>query len=159
MDAKICKECDELFTPYHPNTQKYCNDCREKGEWFLSRFSLRRRLGSLAHSAKNRAKSKNLPYDINTDYLEELWEEQGMQCPVSGRMFDLEAYGEKRQVNPDAPSVDRIIPSLGYVKGNIRLVTYLTNVCLNEYGYEYLLQLCSDITETANKNKEAGKGI
>ena len=151
MDDKLCGECGLLFTPYHKNTQKYCDDCREKGEWFLSRFNLRRRLGSLAYAAKNRAKKKNLPCNINTDYIIELWEEQGMQCPISGRMFDLDSYGNKSQVNPDAPSIDRIVPEKGYVKGNVRLVTYLTNVCLNEYGHEFLIQLCQDILETDKK--------
>lgn len=151
MDDKLCEECGLLFAPYHKNTQKYCDDCREKGEWFLSRFNLRRRLGSLAYAAKNRAKKKNLPCNINTDYIIELWEEQGMQCPISGRMFDLDSYGNKSQVNPDAPSIDRIVPEKGYVKGNVRLVTYLTNVCLNEYGHEFLIQLCQDILETDKK--------
>ena len=152
VDNKLCAECKTSFIPYHLSTQKWCYDCKEKGEWFLTRFNIRRRLGSLAYAAKNRAKTKGLPYNINTDFVIDLWEAQGMQCPVSGRMFDLESWGNKSQVNPDAPSIDRIDPSLGYIKGNIRLVTYLTNVCLNEYGHDYLLQLCADITAQAEHN-------
>ena len=147
MAVKYCEECKEAFTPAHDSRQRWCALCKEKGKWFLSRFTIKRRLGSLAYAAKNRAKAKDLPYNINTDFVMELWEDQGMQCPISGRMFDLEAWGKKSQVNPDAPSIDRVDPSLGYVKGNIRLVTYLTNVCLNEYGHDYLLQMCSDILE------------
>jgi hypothetical protein len=150
---KNCQECGFLFKPYHINTQRFCEECRDKGEWFLARFNVKRRLGSLAYAAKNRANAKNLPYNINTDFVIELWEEQGMQCPITGRMFDLESWGKKAQVNPDAPSIDRIDPTLGYVKGNVRLVTYSANVCLNEYGHDYLLRLCEDILAHKERNK------
>lgn len=153
MDDKECLECADVYSPVRSN-QKYCNDCKEKGEWFLSRFNLKRRLGSLAAAAKNRATAKKLPYNINTDYIIDLWYAQGMQCPVSGRMLDLESYGGKTQVNPDAPSIDRIEPSLGYVRGNVRLVTYWTNVLLNEYGHDLLLELCSDILAQNERNKD-----
>lgn len=149
MIEKECVECGELFTPYHRETQKWCESCRELGSWYLLRFNLKKRMTSLCYAAKNRAKTKNLACDITNEYILQLYNDQNGKCVVSGREFDLDAFGNKGQVNPDAPSIDRIIPSLGYVKGNVRLVTYLTNVCLNEYGHEHLLDLCKDLLEHA----------
>lgn len=145
MKEKVCNECKKSFIPYHKNTQKWCDACKKKGDWFLKRFNIKKRMTSLCYCAKNRATSKGLPFDITNEYVLKLFEDQKGKCVISGRTFNLDSYGNKGQVNPDAPSLDRVIPSLGYVKGNVRLVTYLTNVCLNEYGHDFLLDLCEDL--------------
>lgn len=33
-----------------------------------------------------------------------------------------------------APSIDRIIPHIGYIKGNVRLITYHMNISLSDFG-------------------------
>lgn len=54
---------------------------------------------------------------------------------------------KKGQVNPNAPSVDRIVPSLGYVQGNVRLITYHVNVALAEFGLGSLIKLSEDVID------------
>lgn len=144
MEDKSCDSCGEQYIPTRVN-QRYCSDCKDKGEWYTTRFNLGRRLGSLVRSAKNRAAAKDLPYDLDAEYAQELWDKQEGKCVVSGREFNLDSYDGYRQVHPDAPSIDRMEPSLGYVRDNVRLVTYQSNVCLNEYGQEQLLDLSEDI--------------
>jgi len=102
-------------------------------EWSLS---YKRRLGKLTGMAKHRAKTKQLPYDIDKEYLWKLWEETEGCCALTGQPFDLASWGKHGQVNPRAPSVDRIAPSCGYVKGNVRLITYHMNVALSDFGVE-----------------------
>lgn len=94
--------------------------------------------------AKNRAKTKRVPFDIGGAYLSELWDEQNGKCAVSGMEMDL-IMSEKYLTNPQAPSVDRIIPSKGYVKGNVRIVCYQVNMALSEYGEEQLMKMCRAI--------------
>lgn len=84
--------------------------------------------------AKNRAKTKNVPFDIDEHYLVSLWDNMSGRCSLTGQLFDLTNWGTKGQVNPRAPSIDRIIPKLGYIKGNIRLITYHMNVALSDFG-------------------------
>jgi len=45
-------------------------------------------------------------------------------CPVFGMRLD---YGRKKHVQPNSPSIDRIRPEKGYVKGNIAVISHLAN--------------------------------
>lgn len=103
------------------------------------------RLSFLCAKAKSRAKRHGLPHDIDTPYLLELWEETGGRCRLTGRRFNLDKWGAKNCTGPDAPSVDRIEPALGYVRGNVRLVTAHVNFALASFGEEALRRLCADI--------------
>lgn len=103
------------------------------------------RLRKLTAMARNRAKVKNLDFNIDEGYLISLWDSSFGNCAVSRRSFDLKPFGKKGQVNPNAPSVDRIVPELGYTKGNIRLVTYHVNVALSEFGLDELIKLAKDV--------------
>lgn len=46
------------------------------------------------------------------------------RCPVFNTEFKL---GTDKAPLPESPSLDRIIPSLGYVKGNVRVISYRAN--------------------------------
>lgn len=96
---------------------------------------------------KNRSKQKDLPLGIDTEYLISLWEVQKGKCAVSGIEFNLaspEIAGEPRF---DSPSVDRIEPSLGYTKGNVRLVIYQINMAIGPYGLSRFLETVKRIKE------------
>ena len=124
---------------------KFCPDCRNEAKYSKGFLSKERRLKKLIWAAKNRATTKSVPFDIDYEYLIQLWDIQNGKCAISGRNLDLQPFGYKGQVNPNAPSVDRITPALGYTKDNVRIVCYQVNVALSEFGENALLQLCSDI--------------
>lgn len=42
---------------------------------------------------------------------------------------------------PDSPSLDRIKPELGYVKGNIRVISFKANSIKNDASIEELRQI------------------
>jgi hypothetical protein len=105
------------------------------------------RMGKLLAAAKYRAKKKDLPIDINKSHLVRLWEKQDGKCAFSGRPLVLQSGAGR--VHPDSPSLDRIVPELGYIKGNVRIVTYHVNVCLSEFGDEALLELARTLTGVA----------
>lgn len=68
--------------------------------------------------AKYRSTKKNIPYDIiDTDIF------MPTHCPILG--LELNYQGSKR--GPNAASLDRIIPSLGYVKGNVEVISWRAN--------------------------------
>jgi hypothetical protein len=90
------------------------------------------RLSRLLGMAKNRAKVKSLPFDLDIKFLMNEWD--GV-CSVTGIPFSLERP-RTGKVHPYAPSIDRVTPSKGYVKGNVRIVCYQLNVALSEFGLE-----------------------
>ena len=105
----------------------YYNKNKSKYKWRLNR---------LVAMARNRAKSKGLDFNIDSEYVVQLWEDNFGCCALTGINFDLNFTNKKGQVNPNTVSIDRINPQLGYIKGNIRLITYHMNVALSEYGIE-----------------------
>ncbi len=53
-------------------------------------------------------------------------------CPLSGYKFRY-TYGA---YDPYAPSIDRIDSNKGYVPGNIRVICYILNVGMNQFGFD-----------------------
>lgn len=148
--VKICNECGSSFLG-EPNS-KYCSKlCLSRNEYSANMLKFEWRLRKILAGAKGRSKLSNLDFDIDLEYLIALWKDNEGKCVVSGRSFNLESYGEYGQVNPDAPSIDRIVPKQGYTKGNVRLVTYHVNVALSEYGLDSLIELSQDIIKVRFK--------
>ena len=76
--------------------------------------------------AKSRAKSKNLPFNIElTDIV------VPDRCPVFGTEWDFDR-------KEGTPSLDKIAPSKGYVKGNIVVVSMRANRLKNDATPEEL---------------------
>jgi hypothetical protein len=72
--------------------------------------------------AKQRAKNKNLPFDITLDFLESIATDC---CPVFKTPFKWGLSG--RGQNENNPSLDRVIPELGYVQGNVVFISNRAN--------------------------------
>ena len=72
------------------------------------------------YSAKNRAKTKGIPFDITLQDVEDLWVEH---CPILG----IELSTENEVLSDNSPTLDKNIPELGYVKGNITIISNLAN--------------------------------
>lgn len=72
----------------------------------------------LYSGAKQRAKKKNLPFDIEVECIK-----IPKFCPVLNIELKLGLKG----FCDNSPSIDRITPDLGYVKGNIIVVSYRAN--------------------------------
>ena len=78
---------------------------------------------SLFYGARARAKAKGLPFTLTKEWVAERIE-RGI-CELSGVPFNIEA---KRGVQgPYSPSIDKIVPELGYTPENSRMVLYGIN--------------------------------
>lgn len=78
--------------------------------------------------AKNRAEKQGVPFDIE---LEDIIVPE--VCPVLGMKLEQGGRG-----NPSSPSLDKLIPSLGYVKGNVRVISARANSLKNNATLEEL---------------------
>lgn len=75
-----------------------------------------------ANSLKQRAKAKGVPYDIDADYLMSI---QTTHCPALG--IEFVRRSERGANSPAAPTIDRIIPELGYVRSNVVMLSRRAN--------------------------------
>lgn len=78
----------------------------------------------LWHNARDRARKKNLPFNIE---LSDVVVPE--KCPVLGTDIYTSAHGMSRL---HSPSLDRLVPSLGYVKGNVRVISLRANSIKND---------------------------
>jgi len=70
------------------------------------------------HSAKLRAKRANLPFDIRmTDIF----------IPAKCPLLDISLKFNRKRVQFNSPSLDRIVPELGYTLGNIQIISHRAN--------------------------------
>lgn len=76
-------------------------------------------------NARSRAKRDNVPFDLT---LQDLIDVATDECPVFHTPFVWGASGlGKGRTRPDSPTLDRILPELGYVKGNVAFLSYRAN--------------------------------
>lgn len=81
------------------------------------------------YSAKSRARNLNLPFniDIADIIIPDI-------CPLLGIPI-VSGIGGKNQVS-GSPSLDRIVPCLGYVKGNVQVISSRANLIKNNSTLE-----------------------
>ena len=138
---KICFTCKRVLKnrdfSSHPaqGLQSSCRECsgiaQRKREVGVNRAKY------LYIRAKHRAKKRGLEFNIEiADII------IPKTCPVFGIPFELK--GEY------APSLDRINPKLGYVKGNIQVMSLRANKIKFDCTYEEIYQVAMFMKNSGN---------
>lgn len=83
---------------------------------------------------KSRARSLKIPFDLTSEYLESIWTGY---CPISL----VKLQWDTSRLNPDAAELDRIIPELGYVKGNVVFLSRRINRIKSDASFEEIKKL------------------
>lgn len=89
--------------------------------------------------ARSRAKSKNIPFEIDVNYLEDLLSNQENRCFYSGLEMELNRAGNY------SASIDRVDSSKGYVKGNVVFVIWAVNTMKNDLDENEFLRIVEAI--------------
>jgi hypothetical protein len=92
---------------------------------------------------RERAVRKGVPFAISVVYLESITPDV---CPVFGTPFNFINNGK---VASDSPSVDRLRPELGYVEGNLRVISMKANNIKSAYT-------SADVARVAEWMREEG---
>lgn len=87
-------------------------------------------------SAKRRAKAKDIVFDITIDDIPEIPE----LCPIALIPIYPRDDGTKGPCD-NSPTLDRKIPSKGYVKGNVFVISHRGNRWKSEMTQEDLLRI------------------
>lgn len=86
----------------------------------------------ICRKARHRAKTLGLPFNITPDDIV-----IPTHCPVFG--IPLSVQNDRHKDN--SPALDRTIPELGYVKGNIEVISQRANVLKRDASVEELEKL------------------
>ena len=100
--------------------------------------------------AKRRAKTKGVPFDLSVEdiIIPEL-------CPILGipLMVGVGACGGNGGPTDSSPSLDRIIPELGYVKGNVQVISNRANRFKSDASIEELEAVVRHMTLMINDKR------
>lgn len=73
--------------------------------------------------AKHRAKVKNIPFTITVEDVQRVWPSDN-QCPILHIPLKI---NEGSAALPNSPTLDKIRPELGYIPGNIAVISHKAN--------------------------------
>jgi hypothetical protein len=91
---------------------------------------------AMVRNARDRAKDKDLPFDIDHEYIRSI---VPSHCPIFGTPLEWSVRrGSKSIPLPNSPSLDRIDPSRGYVRGNVWIISNRANTIKSDASHEEL---------------------
>lgn len=115
-----------------------CKDCATKPD--LRRLNhLKKPWLQKFSNMRSRAKKLKLPFNLTKEFIQKLFEESDGICPVL--KVPMKMGGNLQYV----PSLDRIKPELGYVIGNVRLISYRANSLKQDATIEELTLVLKDL--------------
>ena len=103
----------------------------------------------MVNSAKHRAQEKNLPFDIDLDYIRSIVGDNAQfasHCPVLGMPLEWSCERNLGRITfPNSPSLDRIDPSKGYVKGNVWIISHRANQIKSDASHDELKRVAEAV--------------
>lgn len=101
----------------------------------------------LARCCRKNSKQRKKDYTLTPEYLKALWKEQKGKCALSGVVMQLPHHKEDWTKTPTRVSVDRIDSSIGYVLGNIQLITCMANYCKHTWSNNDVVEFAKAVTK------------
>ena len=83
--------------------------------------------GTAVKSARHRIKGTEIPFNLTIDYIESILPDS---CPIFNTEFKW--AGNKKTIDT-SPTLDRIIPTKGYVIGNVVVISCKANYIKSAY--------------------------
>lgn len=123
----------------HPNQKDgYNNVCRPCASFRWKEKIDQRRLPYLLNRVRSSARDKGLPFNLK---LEDIVIPS--HCPVLGIELEFGKSSTEKSWRDNSPSLDRIVPELGYVKENVIVVSYRANRIKNDATIEELQKVAN----------------
>jgi hypothetical protein len=156
VDISLCTSCQQIKASScfgkHSRTKNglhyHCRECKkEKARHLYAKDPIYHRakvkrlrdanlIRFMVRQAKNRAKKRNLAFDLD-QYVTELGSRlDAGRCELTGIMFERNVGRSWRN-----PSIDRIVAKGGYTYDNIRIVLFGYNVAMNDWGEKALFTM------------------
>lgn len=126
---KTCTSCGESKPPSEFASKHQCLLCRQA---YLRAYRRKDYRQYMLHRMKFRAAKLGVPFNIECSDIPLI-----THCPVFG--FELKAGDGFATLT--SPSLDRIIPELGYVKGNIIVISHKANMIKSSATPDEVMQV------------------
>ena len=125
LACKKIKEDNQFFkhNTYKDGLYAYCKLCKKEMD-FNYRRTEKGYFDTVFRNAKRRAIKSKVAFDIDVEYLKSIKTEL---CPVFKTPLTWFVVGQGNKNSNNAPSLDRVISELGYVKGNVVFISNLAN--------------------------------
>ena len=100
---------------------------------------------------RSRCKKKGLNFNLTEEYLTSIWTGK---CPVFG--FNI-VFTNKGSVKANSATIDKLIPHLGYVIGNVVWLSQRANQIKTDATYEEVQRVADFMKEKLAELKEKSK--
>jgi hypothetical protein len=138
-----CKECHYVIRKqWHEKNKEHIlskvkeyrsrKDIKYKRNQLSKEWNKKNNNSVLCTKAKKRAKELNIPFNVAKEDIQ-----IPENCPVLGIKLEYSDNG----VSDNSPSIDRIIPELGYIKENIVVISHKANRIKNNATFEEIEKL------------------
>lgn len=165
-DGKLlCHKCGEFkdescFTKNGPSVIRHyrrneCKECHNARQRILhltmqDDLKLKKCLRFRFLGARDRAIKNNIPFNLELQYIIDLWYIQNGMCALSGLPMTFELNQGRVPTNV---SIDKIDRTFGYIKGNIQLVCMACNQIKSDLTEIEMYNFCKNIVKNyENKN-------
>ena len=152
MEERTCYHCGTEISSTRRADAKYCsnvcaNRIRNNRYYWNHQDEMRRRrwmhnsdvARRILTRVRSKAKHNNIPCNIELSDIV-----VPTHCPVLG--LELKPNpGKGSGFHPDSPSLDRINPKLGYIKGNVRVISSRANLLKSDATPEELRLVLKDL--------------
>ena len=143
---KICTSCKKKLSKENfrkinrSNWQGLYPQCKSCENILMQARYINNPIPQMLSNAKIRAKQKGVDFNLTSKYLKKIFPKNN-KCPITGLNFQF-GYKDKEKINKNnSPSLDRIIPSKGYVEGNVMVISDLMNRMKQDSTYEDIEKL------------------
>ena len=141
--------CSNMIMMRGPGgTQKLtCSDCEKKYKHLATGSSVAQWISAWITSRRKDAKKKDVPFEITSRDIYEIFPEDPV-CPILGIPFRVGVGGSCN----NSMTIDKIEPSLGYVVGNIQIISKLANAMKSDATPEQLLNFADWVNTNYKEN-------
>lgn len=111
-----------------------------------------KRIIGMCSRIKRQSEAKKIPFNLTPEYLMDIYPEDE-KCPVLGiEMIWGDKSASFRGPRMNSPSLDRLIPELGYVIGNVNWISMRANYIKQDASPEEILRVADWLqTQLAGK--------
>jgi predicted Zn-ribbon and HTH transcriptional regulator len=136
--SRECTKCGTVFTRTN-KTVALCHACNS------SRVKAMGEVGKMLRRAKSRAKLKGIEFSLTAEDVK-----IPAVCPILG--IKLEHIKGQSGGHDASPALDRIDNSLGYIKGNVMVISNLANRMKSSADKQTLLTFAKWILSTHSRH-------